>query len=171
MSFGVFLYGNLTFAATLLAICLPLGIKFKRKADFPRRVRLVFLMLIPFVLVTYAYYLSFSLTEQGGMLFSAVSVLNYLMLFAMGLFALTALFDEPFWQLLLCAVAAYAGQHIMSNIVILAREAFGLDSLLFSGRMVLFFAIQLFISVIDYIILYFTFIRVGAELFPGYLQR
>lgn len=163
MKYWFFLLGNELFLLILYLFGFSFLFGYERRNRFRLR---AFLACIGGVLLTAAEAALYGFLSNyfgtSGMAFPVISVVNYLVLFFLALAVFGVCFSESRWNILLGGVAAYACQHISSNIILLLRLAFDLDSLLFSSSLasqLLYFLPSIVIPLLLYAAIYFPFIR------------
>lgn len=163
MKYWLFLLGNELFLFTLFLFGFSFLLGYARRSRFRLR---VFLSCAGAALLTAAEAFLYGYLSNrfgtGGVSFQLISLANYLLLFFFALASFGCCFAESRWDILFGGIAAYACQHIASNVILVLRIAFDLDSLFTSGSVslqLLYYLPSVVIPLLLYAALYFPLIR------------
>lgn len=163
MKYWFFLLGNEVFLLTLFLFGFSFLTGCRRRQRFAVRAAVSCTAAAAVTAAeAYAYGYVANLFGTGDFAFPLLSVANYLLLFFLSLAVFAICFAESGWDILLGGVAAYACQHICSNIILVIRILFGYDSFLTSAevwRQIVYFVPSFVIPLLLYAVIYFTFIR------------
>ena len=163
MKYWVFLLGNEMFLLTLFLFGFSFLLGYTRRDRFRLR---VFLSCTAAILLTAAESCLYAYLSNrfgtGGISFKLISLADYLLLFVFALAVFAACFSESRWDILFGGVAAYACQHITSNIILVLRAALGLDTLITSGSaslQLLYYLPAVVVPLLLYAVLYYPLVR------------